>query len=205
MKMKAKSGGGNFEACPAGNHPAVLVAIIDLGTQKETFNGEVKEARKGYFCWYIPENVTDDNKEYYVGREYTLSFHEKAGLRKLVESWRNKPFAENEEFDLKKLLGQACLLNVVNESKKDKTYSKIAGVSSLPKGMQKPSATVEAVFFDFDEDSKDNFPEEEWLPWSYGSKLIDIAKRSPEWQWPAEKRVPETVPPSDEADEDTPF
>lgn len=210
MKMKANSGGGNFEACPAGNHPAVLVAIVDLGTQEETFQGETKKARKGFFCWYIPEGVTDDEKPYYVGREYTLSFHEKAALRKLVESWRNKPFAENEEFDLQTLLGKACLLNVVNETKKDKTFSKIAGVSSLPKGMSKPEAPHATVFFDLDANTTDEFPEPEWMPWSYGSKLIDIAMRSPEWRGESKDAAPaaskekkkETVPPDDD---DVPF
>jgi hypothetical protein len=208
--QKATSGGGNFETCPAGNHPAVLIGIIDLGTQNEKFQGsEARDVRKVYLCWEIPGEQTASGRSHVMGREYTLSFHEMSGLRKMIEAWFNKKFAEGQEFDLSQLMGRACLLTILNEEKNGKTFAKINGVGGLPKGMAKPVATLETVAFNMDEDDVEKFPDAEWLPWSFGSRLIDIVKLSPEWKEkgsPAATPAPakqaskmQTVPP-DEAD-----
>ncbi len=180
--QKANSGGGNFEACPAGTHPAVLVGIIDLGTQDENFNGVAKKAHKAFLMWEIPGEKDASGQSHIIGREYTVSFHEKAGLRQMVEAWRGKPFTEGEEFDLSKLMGQACLLTVITEEKNGKTFSKLKGVGGLIKGMAKPVATIAPISFNLEENHPSAFPTFEWLPWSYGSKLIDIAANSPEWK-----------------------
>ena len=180
-KQKASSGGGNFEACPAGNHAAVLIAIIDLGTQEDSYQGVERTSRKVFLCWEIPGEQTAAGRSHVIGREYTLSFNEKAGLRKLIEAWRGKSFTEGEEFDLSALLGKPCMLTVVTEDKNGKTYAKINGVSSMPKGMPVPTATLGKISFSLEEDDRAKFPDADWLPWSYGSKLIDIAKKSPEW------------------------
>lgn len=180
--MKANSGGGNFEACPAGNHPAVLIALIDLGTQSEVFQGTPREARKVYLCWEIPDEKIESGRSHVIGREYTMSFHEKAGFRHLVEAWRGKPFADGEEFDPSKLLGQSCLLNVIQEeSGSGKTFAQVKGVSAMPKGMPKPAATLKTVCFNIDDDGPAKFPKDEWLPFSYGKSLVSKASMSPEW------------------------
>ena len=52
FKMKSSSGeGGQFEIPPAGNHPAVLVGIIDLGTRPSTFQGKTTDRREVYLVW----------------------------------------------------------------------------------------------------------------------------------------------------------
>lgn len=178
----SSGGGGNFEACPAGNHPAVCIAIIDLGTQHENYQGAPKDSRKVFLCWEIPTEQKSDGTNHIMGREYTYSFNEKAGLRKLVEAWRNKKFGEGEEFDLSKLLGAACMLNVMNDEKGDKVYARIDGASALPKGMSKPVATIKPISFNLDDDDLSDFPDDAWLPWSYGRKLSTIVQLSPEWQ-----------------------
>lgn len=182
MSMKANNGGGDFDPCPAGNHPAVLIGLIDVGTQDESFQGVAKEARKIYLCWEIPGEKTSSGRSHVIGREYTCSFHEKAGLRKLIESWRGKPFADGESFDLTKLIGAACLLNVIHDGNGEKQYAKVSGVSAMPKGMAKPTATIKPITFDLDDNAPDEFPTADWLPWSYGEQLVVKVSRSPEWK-----------------------
>ena len=115
-QVASSSGEGNFEVCSPGSHPAVCIGIIDLGTHTESFPGSpAKQTHKIFICWEIPGEKKSDGTSHVMGREYTCSFHEMAGLRKMVESWRSKKFAEGEDFDLSKLLGQACLLTVLND------------------------------------------------------------------------------------------
>ncbi len=181
--QKAQSGGGNFDLCPAGNHPAVLIGLIDLGTQTEKFQGqEERSVRKVFLTWEIPGEKTESGRSHVIGREYTLSFHEKAALRQLIESWRGKSFAEGEEFDISKLLDQACMLTVLNEDSNKRTFAKIKNVAAMPKGMAKPKATLPTISFNLEDNHPSEFPEVDWLPWSFGSQLVDIAKQSPEWK-----------------------
>ncbi len=73
-----------------------------------------------------------------IYKRYTLSLHENASLRKDLENWRGKKFTEEElqGFDLEKLLGVNALITVVHSQGADgKTYSNIAAVSKLMKGM----------------------------------------------------------------------
>src|SRR5579859_1912968 len=131
--VKAKAGGGT-EVPPAGNHPAVLVALIDLGTQRTEYNNQVSWQRKVYLVWELTtEQVAGTTNNHVIGRDYTLTFSSKSLLRGLIEKWRGRGFAENEEFDLSKLLGQKCLLTVIHKtSGNDRLYAKIECISSVP-------------------------------------------------------------------------
>ena len=47
-----------YTPCPAGTFPARLCALIDLGTQTGTYEGEVKSARKLPLAWCIRKKAT---------------------------------------------------------------------------------------------------------------------------------------------------
>src|SRR5580700_4442984 len=110
----AKSG-SNFKPAPAGTHPAVCCDVIDLGILEVNFNGKTKKQHKINLVWQIDE-LRDDNRPFLVRKRYTLSLHEKAGLRKDLESWRGRPFtdAELDQFDVESVLGVGCLLSVIH-------------------------------------------------------------------------------------------
>lgn len=55
QQANSKTGGGNYEKPPPGNHPAVCVAIIDMGTQKQEYQGNVTFAHRAYFVWELVE------------------------------------------------------------------------------------------------------------------------------------------------------
>jgi glutamate mutase epsilon subunit len=81
--------------------------------------------------------------------------YEKANLRKILTSWRGKAFTEEEAraFDITKLLGATCMLNIVHKpGTKDptKVYEEIASVSTLPKGLTCPPAVNKILRLEYD-------------------------------------------------------
>ncbi len=135
-------GGGSFIPAPAGVHQAVACDVVDMGNLETTWNGQKKIKHVIRLVWQV-EELMDDGKPFIVQSRYTASLHEKARLRKDLESWRGKPFtdAELEAFDLEVLIGVNCLLNVVQTSKNGTTYANVTAVMPLKKGMQKMTVT----------------------------------------------------------------
>ncbi len=136
--MIVKRSGGNFIPAPSGTWAAVCVDIVDLG-MVPGFEGKTQHKIK--IVWQIEES-RDDGKPHQVSKRYTPSLHEKASLRKDLESWRGRPFTvqELDGFDLENLLGIAALINVIHEPKNGKTYDNVTSIMRLPKGMEAPTA-----------------------------------------------------------------
>lgn len=138
MSIIAKAG-ANYEAAPAGAHPAVCVDVVDLGVMETTFGGKTTKGHKVNVVWQIDER-NSYGKYFQVRRRYTLSLHKKASLRKDLESWRGRPFTDEElrGFDLEALIGIPCLLSVVQETSDGSVYANVNGVMRMAKGMQAP-------------------------------------------------------------------
>jgi hypothetical protein len=139
MAIMATAGGGDgkaFAPAPAGVHQAVCVDVVDLGILDVIWQGLTKQQHKINVAWQIAED-RDDGKPFLVFKRYTLSLHEKAGLRKDLESWRGKQFTRDEElgFDIERLIGVNCLLNITHNQVGDKTYANIVSIMPLVKGM----------------------------------------------------------------------
>jgi hypothetical protein len=102
---------------------------------------------------------------YVLSKEFTLSMHEKSSLRATLEAWRGKGFTEDEakSFDVTKLLGVPCMVNVIHKvSKAGKTFADIKGVTPMPKGLQCPEAINEKFEFsvlEFDEAKFNTLPD----------------------------------------------
>ncbi len=110
MKLSDK-GGGDFEPPPAGTHVARCVQVIDVGTQHWTSaQYGPKSGRKIRLTWELSNEtkVFDETKgeqPIFVSAEYTASLNEKSNLRKVLTSWRGKPFSDEElqGFDPRKI------------------------------------------------------------------------------------------------------
>lgn len=139
MPIIAKAGSEGFVLCPAGTHAAVCVDVVDLGMVDTGYKGEKKTQHKVRIIWQV-EELQENGKAHQAAKRYTLSLYEKASMRKDLESWRGRPFtlSELEGFDLEKLIGAGALLNVIHETKGDKTYDNIASIMRLPKSMKAP-------------------------------------------------------------------
>lgn len=173
---KSTGEGGNFAKPPAGNHSAVLVAIIDMGEQHSEFGGESKWQHRAYFVWeLVGEQIAGTKKNHVIGIDLTVSLNEKAKLRKWIEARAGKPIPDGVEYEIDKELGQPCLLNVVMKG----DYPKVEGVAALPKGMPVPKPSYPLTLISLDEFS-DGKAVPEWVPWLYGEALEDHIRRSKE-------------------------
>lgn len=128
--------GTTFQPAPQGVYQAVCVDVVDLGFLESTWQGVTTKKHKVNVAWQINED-RDDGKPFLVFKRYTLSLHEKAGLRKDLESWLGRKLDRNDEmgFDVEAMVGKNCLLNVTHNRQGDKTYANVASVNPLMKGM----------------------------------------------------------------------
>lgn len=172
MPINATSSGAPRELIPAGNYIARCYQMIEIGTVTESFQGESKTMKKVRIGWELPTETRVFNEEkgeqpFVISQEYTLSMNEKANLRKMLASWRGKDFTEEEakSFDITKLLGVPCMLNVIHRPGKTditKMYQSISSVSAMPKGMKAPDQVnpfLLLAYDNFDQDVFDKLPE----------------------------------------------
>src|SRR6187431_3183483 len=108
------SGGGDFKKVPPGVHIGRCFRLVDLGTQEETYEGEHKLMKKMAIYWELHGEdetgaplVIETGEPMTIWQEYTASLGKKAKLRGVLESWRGKPFSDEEAkgFDYAKLIG----------------------------------------------------------------------------------------------------
>lgn len=181
MHLPTPSEGGSFTPPPPGTHPAICYRFIDLGTQVTDYQGERKVARKVMISWEItdPDVRMDDGRPFIVSSRYTWSMHEKATLRKTLESWRGVPFVDSDfgagGFNVKKLIGAGCFLSIIQKEKEGKMYANISGIVKLPKSMNAGTLVNETVYLSLDDFDRDVFGK-------LGDGLQKIIKDSPEYQ-----------------------
>ena len=142
MSFFAEDTGGSFERCPPGMHLARCYRIIDLGTQKTEYMGQTKYLHKIMLGWELHGNrdngsplKMNDGRPFAIFKNYTLSWSEKANLRLDLQSWRGKPFTNEEmrRFDLETVLGAWCMVNVIERAGTNgKTYANVSGVTPVP-------------------------------------------------------------------------
>lgn len=167
MSINATSSGAPRELVPAGNYIARCYQMIEIGTVNESFQGESKTMKKVRIGWELPSETRVFNPEkgeqpMVISQEYTLSMNEKANLRKMLASWRGKDFTEEEakSFDITKLLGVPCMLNVIHKPSKtdaSKMYQSISSVSAMPKGMKAPDQVNPFLLLSYDQFDQEVF------------------------------------------------
>lgn len=160
----SKGGGGASEQVPAGNHPAVLVGLVDCGTQHEEFQGTASWKRQLLLVWQLPTKKRSDGRPHVLDAVVTLSLNEKAKLRKWAEALTGAPIPDGGTFDVSTLLGKACMLGV---KQNEKGYARVDTVAAFPDlGVPAPAATVPAFSCTLDEfRGGKSLPE--WLPWQW--------------------------------------
>lgn len=145
------------EIIPSGNHVGRCVSMVHIGTVPTSYGNESKLVNKVLLTWELPNMVYEyEDKELtsVISKEYTLTMGSKGNLRKDLESWRGKAFteAEADDFDLTKLLGVPCMLNVIHTTSKTtgNTYANISNVSRMPEGLECPPQSRETFEFNYD-------------------------------------------------------
>ena len=163
MSITATTTGAKRELIPAGNYIARCYSMIHIGTVTEEIMGEKKTLNKCRITWELPTELrvfSDDKGEQpmVISKEYTLSMHEKANLRRDLESWRGKAFTEEQaaKFDITKLLGVPCMLNIIHKTTKaGNDFATISNISPLPKGFNCPDQVNQNFEFNFEDKYSD--------------------------------------------------
>ena len=106
------SEGGTFTPVPPGMHLARCYRVVDLGTQKSEYLGQVKNLPKIMIQFEVHSEddngnalVTPKGEPMTISKNFTLSLAEKATLRKDLVSWRGREFTNDElnGFELKNI------------------------------------------------------------------------------------------------------
>jgi len=149
---KGNEKSSSFPSIPIGVHKARCVKVIDLGTQKSEFEGNIAWKRQVLVIWEIPEQLNETSEPLTISRFYTLSLHEKSNLGIDLTSWRGRPFSETEKkgFNIEKLVGNTCLLNVIQGNKNNK----VGSIMPLPKGDKIAEQYHTGVVFDLEKYQK---------------------------------------------------
>jgi hypothetical protein len=203
--------GGQFERCPPGLHLARCYRIIDLGTQKSEYMGQVKYQHKIMIGWEI--HGTDDSgqplqmmdgRSFAIFKNYTLSWSEKANLRLDLQSWRGKPFTQEEmrRFDLKNVLGAWCMLNIIeSEGNNGNIYSNAKGVTPVPAIIKQnglPQAINANEIFNLQEPDLTLFE-------TFSDNLKAKISSSPEWEKIGKPQKNTLIRVDEDEDSDIPF
>lgn len=163
MSMIAKNEGGTeIEKLEDGVYTAISNMLIDLGIQNNEKFG--KKQRKFIIVWNIVGEFIEINNEQIprvISKEYTMSLNEKSTLRKDLQAWRGKTFTseELEGFNLKNILNVPCQLQILNEEKNGKTYTNIAAIMAMPKGMTVEKLDKTVVFDTYEPETWNTFRE----------------------------------------------
>lgn len=190
---------GRRELLDADNYVARCYGLVIIGTKFDQRFG--KAQTKVIVLWELPTAtiaIEKDGQTEVLPRvqsaTYTWSFNEKSNLRKTLESWRGRPFTAEElkGFDLRKVVGTPCLLNIiVSERDGGQKYNKITSITKLPNGFVCPKQVNESILFDITDENED-LNRMELLP----AWIQDRIRESDEYQkrlYGDEEEIPEDL------------
>jgi hypothetical protein len=146
----------NYKPAPAGTHIARCYGCIALGTQhSEMFNSE---AFKIVLLFELSnETIERDGKTapISINKEYTLSLGKKSVLRKHLETWRGRPFTDEElkGFEVGNVVGSPCMVSIIHVPRQDGTgvRDRLESVTAVPKGYPAPPQFNPSVKYEIEQ------------------------------------------------------
>lgn len=168
--------GGVSEMPPEGQYIARCFKIIDIGTQTVEWAGNTKFQKKVLIMWELLDDKVKmkDGKPFAVTTRYTASLDERGRLRPDLEAWRGRKFSDTElaDFDLQKVLGAYCQLQIVHSE--DGKYANVNSIMAF-KGA-KPKPVNPDVSFDIEHPDMEIFE-------SFSDKLKEQIQAAPEFNY----------------------
>lgn len=115
-------------------------------------------------------------------RDYTLSLHERASLRKVVETIIGRVIKEDEEYDISKISNCFMFLSVVHKisEAKKRTYARIDALVRPRKMDTAPKSAHPPIVWSIDDGSA--FPDLPYEAYLRGSLLKAQAEVCHEWR-----------------------
>jgi hypothetical protein len=136
--------GTTFEQAPTGNHGAILVKVVDIGTQEGEYKGEKTLRRQEIWTWELPEEVREDGQPFIISKFYTASLGEKSNLYKDLVGWLGKA-PDPKTFTPNDVLGKKCQVTVMEKA--DTGKRSVSSVSALHKSIKLPDTPHNPVIF----------------------------------------------------------
>jgi len=216
MSLTARdSGGGSFTPVAPGMHLARCYRIVDIGTQKTEYQGQIKHQQKVMMQFEVHGEddsgkplVTSKGEPLSISKNFTLSLSENATLRKDLQAWRGRQFTPEElrGFELKNVLGAWCMLTVAKAiGNNGKEYTNIISINPVPVAIKKagqPEGFNKLSMFVIDNPDMELFE-------TFGSSLKEKIQATPEWR--ARNSGQPVIKPApsgsgfDDMDDDIPF
>jgi hypothetical protein len=169
-------------------HLARCYRIVDLGTQKSEYQGQIKHLQKVMIQFEVhgeDDNgnalVTNKGEPMSISKNFTLSLAEKATLRKDLQAWRGRDFTADElrGFELKNVLGAWCMLSVAKSmGNNGKEYTNIMSINPVPAAIKKaglPEGFNKLAMFVIENPDMELFE-------TFGNGLKEKIQTSPEWR-----------------------
>lgn len=188
MTLTARdTGDSNFTPVPQGMHLARCYRVVDLGTQKTEYKGQVKHLPKIMLLFEVHGNdddnrpiVTQKGEPMSISKNFTRSLVEKATLRKDLQTWRGREFtqAELNGFELKNVLGSWATISVIKAlGNNGKEYTNIATINSVPSAMKAslPQGFNKIGLFEIENPDHEMFE-------TFSDNLKQKIQGSPEWK-----------------------
>ncbi|MFZ2635548.1 MAG: hypothetical protein WAX33_04325 [Rectinemataceae bacterium] len=107
----------DYQPIPTGMQPAVIANIIDLGLQPGF--REIDPPRRRVAILFELLERRSDGARFLISEEYTATLADDSNLRKMLEGWADRLMTteELEGFELNKIKGKACTLELVKKPK----------------------------------------------------------------------------------------
>lgn len=118
---------GDFTPAPQGLHNAVCCDVEDLGFEQSQYG----QRHRLQIVWQLEALNPNTGKRFEVRRKYGATLNPKSDLYRDLSVWRGKPLTTEEaaKFDIEKLLGIPCQLQVMHKiSDNGKTYANVQAV-----------------------------------------------------------------------------
>jgi len=139
MAIIAKNSNGDFTPAPEGLWPAVCVDVVDLGVVQPK-NPQYKPQHRIQLRWVLDaEPPLPTGQPHMAVRGFGLSLGEKSHLRPFLEAWRGKKFTDEEleGFDVERLLGVNCQVQILHKKVEGKTYGNVQTAVPAARGVSK--------------------------------------------------------------------
>lgn len=147
------------ELCPEGRHTAYLYSVVDLGSIRDSYQGEEKIRHQIYLTWEFPEAPMSDGRPFVHGASYNVTdgnyglyFAKTSNINKMLRGWTG---LDEKACSKPGLLGKLvrertpCTISIVHEEgKKDKTKTYAVAESIKPcKAKDLPAPVNPHVFY----------------------------------------------------------
>lgn len=123
---------------PAGLHDAICYGVVHIGTQKSEYQGKPKLRNTVYIMYELPSVTHEFNEDKgeepaVVSKKFTYTYSERGNLLDWINTWSNGKVSKKNinDFDIEKLVGIGCKLQIIEDEGSNGSYSYPKGIISL--------------------------------------------------------------------------